>query len=191
MAPELRTLAVADPAARWEALGFAVRDGAVALGGVALQLGVPGEGIVGWAVSGADGAIDGLAVCELIGAPAPSVHPNGAIALDHLVVLTPDFDRTAAALASAGMPLRRTVDGPRGQMGFRRLGPAILELVARGDVPAGPARFWGLVAVTRELATLGDAIGPVRDAVQPGRRIAPVRASAGLSIALAFITPEG
>jgi fermentation-respiration switch protein FrsA (DUF1100 family) len=34
---------------------------------------------------------------------AGSCHPNGALALDHVVILTPDFDRTAQALAEAGM----------------------------------------------------------------------------------------
>ena len=36
-----------------------------------------------------------------------STHPNGAIGLDHVVITTPDFDRTARALQESGMPLRR------------------------------------------------------------------------------------
>lgn len=37
---------------------------------------------------------------------------------------------------------------------------------------------------------LGGMLGPVRDAVQPGRRIAPLRRPAGLGVPLAFITPR-
>jgi sensor domain CHASE-containing protein len=79
-------------------------------------------------------------------------------------------------------------------MAFRRLGPAILELVEAIDAPAGPARFWGLVVVVTDLealaARLGDRLGSIRDAVQPGRRIATVRESAGLGQAVAFMSPE-
>ena len=37
--PQLAGLAIADPPERWAALGFAVRDGRVALGGVSIELG--------------------------------------------------------------------------------------------------------------------------------------------------------
>ena len=37
---------------------------------------------------------------------------------------------------------------------------------------------------------LGDRLGSVTDAVQPGRRIATLKASAGLGEAVAFMTPE-
>jgi hypothetical protein len=189
MNPELRALAVADPPQRWEALGFSVLDGVCSLGGVAIRLGCSGSGIVGWSVSGADGSVDGLPVCaEVLAVDAE--HPNGAIGLDHVVVLTPDFERTAESLDRAGMPLRRVV----GKMGFRRLGPAILELVARDDVPPGSARFWGLVVIVSDLdalaARLGDRLSEIRDAVQPGRRIATLRPSADLSAHVAFMDPE-
>jgi hypothetical protein len=186
--PELRALEVADPPARWEALGFTVQDGVVALGGVAVRLGAGGEGIVGWSVSGLGAEVDGLPLVPPPEVPAPSRHPNGASGIDHVVVLTPDFERTASALGAAGMPLRRTFDGLRGRMGFRRLGPAILEVVARPDVPDGPARFWGLAVAVPAFDALGDCVGPVRDAVQPGRQIATVPRDAGISPGLAFIT---
>jgi hypothetical protein len=122
-------------------------------------------------------------------------HDNGALGIDHIVVSTSGFDRTATALELAGMPLRRLVTAPRGnRMGFRRLGPAILELVEAPDGPPGPARFWGLVVVVKELdalaSRLGDRLGSIRDAVQPGRRIATLRESAGLGQAVAFMSPE-
>ncbi|HWF49131.1 MAG TPA: hypothetical protein VG294_00690 [Solirubrobacteraceae bacterium] len=195
--PELAALAVADPPVSWAELGFAVDESSVDLGGVQVRLGEPGRGIVSWTLRGVDGGeIDGLATTTVAGA-APTVgreHPNGALAIDHVVVLTPAFDRTAAALASAGMPLRRVRDGGGFRQGFRRLGPAILELVETPGAPDGPARFWGLVVVVADLAALadrlGDGLGAVRDAVQPGRRIATLRASAGLGPALAFMDPE-
>jgi hypothetical protein len=37
---------------------------------------------------------------------------------------------------------------------------------------------------------LGDRLGSIRDAVQPGRRIATLRESAGLGQAVAFMSPE-
>ena len=61
-------------------------------------------------------------------------------------------------------------------------------------MPDGPARFWGLVVIVSDLDALalelGERLGTVRDAVQPGRRIAPLRPSAGLGPALAFMDPE-
>jgi hypothetical protein len=209
--PALAGLRLADPPARWEALGFRVEaDAVIVLGGVRLALGAPGEGIVAWTLTGISarvGDIDGLATSLAApagpepsahpnGAPAgpePSDHPNGALALDHVVVLTPDFERTAGALEEAELPLRRIRDAGGFRQGFRRLGPAILELVEAVGAPAGPARFWGLVAIVGDLdglaARLGDRVGAVKPAVQPGRRIATVRTSAGLGPALAFMSP--
>ncbi len=100
------------------------------------------------------------------------------------------------------MPLRRirVVGGdPREdpaafRQGFRRLGPAILELVEAKRAPAGPARFWGLVVIVDDLEALAERLGsqvsPPKPAVQPGRRIASLRASAGLSPRVAFMDPE-
>jgi len=194
--PELRRLGLADPAGRWEALGFAVHADIMCLGGASLQLGLPGDGIVGWAVSGLIGDIDGLPSLLSPHRPAGALpHPNGAIGLDHVVVITPDFDRTAAALEQEGLALRRTRETPGGiRQGFRRLGPAILELVqAPAQTEPGPARFWGLVVIVEDLQALaerlGERLGPIHPAVQPGRRIATLRASAGLGQAVAFMDP--
>jgi hypothetical protein len=197
--PALVGLSLADPPERWAALGFAVsEDGWMVLGGVVVGLGTPGTGITAWSVDGIDapgGDVDGL-VLEPASPPperAPA-HPNVARGLDHVVAMTPDFDRTAAALADAGMPLRRVRDTGRLRQGFRRLGPAILELVEARDAPPGPARFWGLVVIVDDLAALGERlgedVGAVRPAVQPGRRIATLGRRAGLSVAVAFMDPE-
>jgi hypothetical protein len=135
--------------------------------------------------------------------PAPH-HANGVNGLDHLVVATPDLDRTVAALTGAGLDLRRTrdagpgsgPDGARRMQAFFRLGGTILEVVGiEGAHGGGQATFWGLAFTVDDLdatATfLGDRLGPARDAVQPGRRIATLRRDAGSSVAMAFMSPAG
>jgi hypothetical protein len=212
---ELAELAIGDVPERWEALGFDVgvsgASGASGaryadVGGVRLSLGAAGRGIVGWAIRGIEDTIveiDGLPTIasraavsgppDGSSAPARVEHPNGGLAIDHVVVITPDFDRTAAALEHADMPLRRVRDAGGFRQGFRRLGPAILELVEAPHAPDGPARFWGLVVIVEDLEALaerlGDHLGPPRDAVQPNRHIATLRESAGLGLAVAFMDP--
>jgi hypothetical protein len=117
--------------------------------------------------------------------------------------MTPDLERTIASVEAAGAKLRRIREGEAGgrrvRQAFFRLGEALLEVVAAAAEPSGesgggPARFWGLVVVVDDLetcaASLGERLGGVKDAVQEGRRIATVRRSAGLSVPLAFMTPE-
>lgn len=200
--PQLVALELADPPNRWADLGFAVRDqDRIRLGGVELRLGAPGRGITAWSLTHVEQAdIDGLHTKSSPRAahPAPhETHPNGAIGIDHVVILTPDFARTAAALDRAGMPLRRTREEGGVRQGFRRLGPAILELVDAGDSGQprdAPARFWGLVVIVEDLTALaerlGDHLGRVRSAVQPGRQIATLRDSAGLGAKVAFMDPD-
>jgi sensor domain CHASE-containing protein len=145
-------------------------------------------------VDSIDGLVTELSKSAL--ASAPVEHGNGALGIDHVVVTTPDFNRTAAALAEVGMELRRIRELPGGsRQGFRRVGPAILELVeAPAEDASGPARFWGLVVVVSDLDRLAERLSPllgrVKPAVQPGRRIATLGAAAGVSPAVAFMTPE-
>jgi hypothetical protein len=196
--PRLRRLTVADPEAAWARLGFQVTGSQIELGGVQLVLGVPGRGIVGWAIEGLGGVreIDGLAVEPADGpalAPADRpAHPNRATGIDHVVLLTPAFDRTAAALEQAGLGLRRVTESRQGlRQGFRRLGPAILELVQAPDVER--VHLWGLTVIVEDIDGLAERLGEdlteVKPAVQPGRRIATLRPSAGLTTAVAFMDP--
>ena len=202
--PELVALEIADPPERWEALGFSVSpDRVIELGGVSLRLGADGEGIVAWTLRGiaATSSIDGLptrVIDESVGREEGERrghdehgHPNGAVALDHVVIVTPDFDGTADAVAAAGMPLRREAERNGARQGFRRLGPAIMEIVQASE---GPTRFWGLVVIVSDLDALADRLGDLlretRPAVQPGRRIAPLRSKAGLGPAVAFMDPS-
>ncbi|MBV9309196.1 MAG: hypothetical protein JOZ73_00080 [Solirubrobacterales bacterium] len=191
----LSALRIADDPDRWRALGFELHDAAAAVGAVTLELGAEGSGITAWAVDGLLQELDGLQRFEPADAQAPSDHVNGAIAIDQVVVLTPNFDRTAQALEQHEIPLKRVRDGGGFRQGFRRLGPAILELVeARNEDQGKPARFWGLVVIVPDLhelkEQLGELLGTPTNAVQAGRQIAVVRRGAGLSTRLAFMTPE-
>ena len=159
-------------------------------------------GIVGWALSDAPEprleVVDGLA-SEYVAAAEPvfAAHDLGASGLDHVVVLTPDLQRTSEAIATAtGCELKRIREVGEMRQGFHRIGRGglIVELVERPDVPEGPATFWGLVLNVDDLdaacALLGpDRISSPKAAVQPGRRIATVRGSVGLGLPVALMTP--
>ena len=212
--PELAGIRIADAPAPWAALGFTVAGGETLLGGVVLTFGAAGAGITAWTLRHVDpriNAVDGLPTSVTTepgpgrdGSPpgdsphgdaaATAAHPNGALGLDHIVITTPDFDRTAAALGRAGLTLRRVRQVGATRQGFRRLGPAIMEVVEGPAAPAGPARFWGLVVTVADLEALHDRLAPhlgqIRDAVQPGRRIATLGGGAGLSPKVAFMDPE-
>jgi hypothetical protein len=162
----------------WAALGFDVRDRTVALGEERLMLTGRGGGILQITAPIDGEQPDGLPLRNgPRHEPEPSAHPNGAFAVDHVVVLTGSLDRTVAALQAAGLDLRRRDE----RMAFLRLGRYILEVVERGD---DPARFWGLVIVVDDPGAVPGA-GPAKNAVQPGRRIATVK---GLGTALAVMS---
>jgi catechol 2,3-dioxygenase-like lactoylglutathione lyase family enzyme len=204
--PDLLGLdAAADPES-WRKIGLTVDDGVCTIGGVAVRLGVDGKQITGWALTGvpAGERIDGLRTTVPAPRRAGAAHPNGAVAIDHVVALTPVPERTIAALAAIGLEPRgvRHTDeyGPPFTQTFFRVGRPILELIGpdepRDDGAAdGPARFFGLALTVADLdATavyLGGRLGRVKDAVQPGRRIATLRREAGAGLPLAFMSPGG
>jgi hypothetical protein len=189
-----RELVIADDAAAWSALGFAVdHDGAFALGDLRVRLAgrAAGSGVLAVAVEGLRAERpDGLPIVAS-GAPAApspaSAHPNGALAIDHLVAFTDDRDRTTHALAAAGGDVRRRGEPPElaAPMAFVRFGALIVEVAQAG----GRVRFWGLTVTVADLGALaGPLLGAARPAVQPGRRIATVGREAGLSVALALMS---
>jgi hypothetical protein len=196
--PALVGLSVSGTFDGWADAGFAGEDDLVTLGSVRIRTAAgAGTGILAWSLSGVDdGAIDGL--LTVAGAPAnhPVRHPNGTVAIDHLVVASPDLDRTTEALGAFGVELRRRRDAGRMEQRFFRLGPVILELIGQpGEHGPGPATFWGLALTVDDIdstaALLGDHLGPVTDAVQPGRRIATLRHEAlGIPVPIAFLTPN-
>lgn len=168
-------------------------------------------GITGWTLSGVpldgnpDGSstaspvsVDGLAT-DVVAPSTPTYadHPIGAMGLDHVVVMTPDLERTSAAIAEAtGCELKRVREVGSMRQGFHRIGSGglIVELVERPEIPDGDAAFWGLVVNVEDLDAACERIGADRisapkDAVQPGRRIATIRAEVGLGLPVAFMTP--
>jgi hypothetical protein len=206
-APTLDELFIAAAPDTWEAAGFEVRDGVIEVGSVRLRLEGNGHrrGITRWSVRDAASLeLDGLDT-RASGEPPPAgdLHPNGTVAIDHVVVISPDLDRTAGVLRDAGFDLRRVREGetPGGshRQAFFRMGEVILEVVEAPEgskIAAdrdGPARLWGIAFLVDDLsepaAVLGDSLSEPRDAVQPGRRIASVASAAGLGPAIAFMTP--
>jgi hypothetical protein len=204
VAPVLLAVDVADPAGAWAAAGFATDGAAAVVGGVCLRF-VPGDGgrgIVGWSLGGvpAGSVVDGLPVGDPP-LPLPArAHPNGVTGLDHLVLRSPDGDRTLAALARIGVEPRRTRDVTLGgiphRQTFLKLGDPILELVGPVEPGPGPSVLWGLAFLVDDLdataSVLGSRLGTVRPAVQPGRRIASLRkADSEVSVPVAFLDRRG
>jgi hypothetical protein len=208
VAPTLDELTVADTPAAWTALGFQLEGDVCVVADARIRLTTKGDetGLTAWSLRDVGSTeLDGLPTSHSDRPPpteAPA-HPIGVAALDHVVVITPALDRTVAAFERAGLDLRRIREEPTPagapRQAFFRLGSVILEVVqeppdaierAGGD---HPALFWGLAFVTpdleRTVASLGDRVSEIRAAVQPGRRIATLRRSAGLSLPVALITP--
>ena len=197
--PTIANVFLADPADLWSDLGFVVEDAACWVSGIRHALGADGRGIVSWALRDLDvGDVDGLPTSISDEPPRPTpVHPNGVVALDHLVVTTPDIGRTTMAIEAAGLDLRRTRDtdqyGPPFRQTFFKLGEVVLEVIGPVEPRSDkPARFFGLAFTVADLdataAYLGDRLRPAKDAVQPGRRIATLDKAAGSTVAIAFMS---
>lgn len=206
----LDELAVADTPDAWRGCGFQVDGETCVIGGVRIRLvgHGAGKGLVGWSLRDIvrEGDLDGLPTTRS-DRPAPSEeaeHANGITALDHVVAISPALDRTVTAMQEAGLDLRRIREEPTPagapRQAFFRLGATILEVVQepeeaieRGGGDDRPAFFWGLAFVAPDLeatvAQLGDRVSEIRPAIQPGRRIATLRRSAGLAIPIALMTP--
>jgi hypothetical protein len=201
------TITVADEPDAWRAAGFTVAtDGECVIGTARVQLAGPGAGkrITGWTLRGARVGPDGLdglpTTTSDAPMPEPSTHANGVELIDHIVLLTPDSQRTTAALEAAGFDVRRTRHtdqyGPPFLQTFFRAGEVIVELIGPEEPSGdGPAGFFGLAYTVADLdatkALLGDGLGEPKPAVQPGRRIATLRHKTfGISIGSAFMSPE-
>ena len=212
-------LAVADEPGSWAAAGFTVIDDVVTVDAVRIRLTGAGDdrrGIVGWTVSGLiahDDGFDGLPT-TFVEATDPSgeqpLHANGTNGLDHVVVATPDLERSITALATVGLSCRRirdttSPDGTPMRQAFFKLGTVVVEVVGGGATPAqptdsddrsGPAAWFGLAFDVEDLdqtaTVLGDGLGRVKPAVQSGRRIATLRnRSLDISVATAFMDDHG
>lgn len=212
MAVTVDQLIVGDDAPAWRDAGFAVDDdGTCRIGTVRIRLtGADGpRHLHRWTLRGVDPditEIDGVATtCSSAGPADPATHASGVSRIDHVVLTTPDIDRTVAALVAIGLDPRRVRDDaeryphPMRQV-FFRMGEVILELVGPQEpeqrAPERPAVLWGLALVADDLDGLAERLGPERvtapkAAVQPGRRIATLRTrSLGISTAIAYMTPD-
>jgi hypothetical protein len=206
--PTIDELTVADEPEAWSALGFGVDGDTCVVGDVRIRFvsSGGGRGLTGWTLRDLRSTeLDGLATTRS-DRPPPSerpAHPNGATAIDHVVAITPALERTVTALQGGGLDLRRIREEPTPagapRQAFFRLGETILEVVQEPPEAierAGadrPAFFWGVALAAPDLdatvAGLGDRVSEIRPAVQPGRRIATLRRSAGLAMPVALITP--
>ena len=189
--PRAVEIEIGDEPGRWAALGLLPDGASCTVGGVRLVFAGGDPGIHHVAMSGLRAERpDGLPLVAARGvrvavANAPG-GALGAVAVDHVVAFTDDLSRTTGALEAAGLPLRAV----RPPAAFLPAGTLLVEVVETGAPPG----LWGLVLSVADLdaavARLGPLIGAPRDAVQPGRRIATVRPEAGLSTALALMTPR-
>lgn len=200
-------LVVADSAESWRAAGFTVDPDAVCrIGPVRMRLvgRERGLGIVGWSLRGLpEGTtdLDGVPTTVATTSPGePVAHPNGVVGIDHAVLMTPDLARTVAALEAIGVEARRERDAELGgakiRQVFFRFGDVILEVVGSPDTAGeGPSTLWGMTYVVDDIdaavAYLDGHTSPVKDAVQPGRRITTLRhRDLDLSVRTALITPH-
>ncbi|GFG55775.1 glyoxalase [Mycolicibacterium agri] len=198
-------LDVADPVEAWTAAGFTVSNAVCQVGGVRIQLvgRERGAGIVGWSLRGLLDAfdIDGIPTARSDAAVAePGTHANGVTAIDHVVLMSPDLDRTVESLAAIGVRPRRQREGELGgrpiRQVFFRFGEVIVEAVGSPTTASdGPSTLWGITYVVADIdaaaAFFGAAATPVKDAVQPGRRITTLRhRDLGMSVPTALISPR-
>jgi catechol 2,3-dioxygenase-like lactoylglutathione lyase family enzyme len=210
MAVTVDELQVGDDPEAWRIAGFRVDDdGICRVGTVRIRLtgADGGRHLHGWSLRGIESRrdLDGVPTSASTTDPAdPAEHPNGARKIDHVVLATPDVDRTVAAVADLGLEPRRVRDDavrypqPMRQV-FFRLGEVVLELVGPQapdpDAAGRPSRFWGIAVDAADLDATAAHLGPQRmtppkDAVQPGRRIATLRTrDLDISTSIAFMTP--
>jgi len=203
----IEELEIADPADAWRRAGFSVDSDAVCrVGGVRIRLVGRGRGagIVGWSLRGLPsdalvGDLDGIPTTtpEAVAAQ-PAAHANGVTAIDHIVLLSPDLGRTVESLVSIGVHPRRERDAELGGRPIRqiffRLGEVIVEVVGSpGTAGEGPSTLWGITYVAADVdataSFFGDRTTPVKEAVQPGRRITTLRHDElGISVRSAIIS---
>jgi len=188
----------------WEAIGIHFsKEHRCLLADVSLRIdSTLTPGLHAWSISEIDASttqIDGITTSLATNAPTPQVTPSSGfrphvVGVDHVVINTPNLQRTSDALAQlTGAPLKRTRDAGNGvTQGFHKLGSVVVELVTMPSMPEGPASLWGFVLNVQDLdsiaAHLGpDVLSPPKPAVQPGRRIATFRSAAALGVPVALM----
>jgi hypothetical protein len=202
----LTGLVVGDAPGSWAALGLPVVGDRCTVGGVTIHLVGDGgpRGILGWEfdppldaeVDGLPNATDVAGGTDLATRAASTGRGYAVVAVDHLVVATPDVERTTEALTAVLGDPRRTVDAARGDVGTRYrfwlLGTCVLELIGPVDPSGdGPAHPVGLAFTAPDLGVFAEVAGDPRPAVQPDRTIATLRTrDHHVSVPLAVLTPR-
>ena len=198
-------LAIGGSRANWALVGINFsHDGVFAIGEIALRLDetLP-PGMHSWTLSNIDStirSIDGISTTAIVA--NSRIEQNDVqgfvltpFGIDHVVVNTPDLERTSNALLLAtGAELKRIRDAGNGvRQGFHRLGDVIIEIVSTPSMPAGIASLWGFVLnvadVNEVAAYLGpDVLSPPKPAVQKNRLIATFRGAVGLGVPVALMS---
>jgi len=201
-------ITVADDPATWDTLGFRIDGDVCQVGTIEIRFAgrQAGPALIGWSLRDvASTELDGLPTERSTRPPREpaAAQPNGITTIDHVVAITPALERTVAALTDAGLDLRRIRDEPTPagapRQAFFRLGETILEVVqepeeaiARGGGPDRPAVLWGIAFQVDDLdatvTRLGPRAEPPHPAVQPGRRVAALRRSAGIAVPTLLIS---
>ncbi len=192
----------------WERIGLSFTGDCTRLADVELRVTDAAPGLVSWEVSSDGGdtrtiSLDGIdtrvlpAVPDLQGDSRTPIGPTHGVRLDHVVVNTDDGERTSAAIEEVlGLGLRRVRDAGRGvSQRFHMLDNCVIEVVSGPHVTGTGAKLWGMVLSIEDVDALATWLGPdvmsaPKPAVQPGRRIATVRAAAGLGVPFAVMSPH-
>lgn len=188
----------------WEQFGFTFADATSLLGDVAFVVDETGSGILDWTVGAMTDsvtAIDGiptfLSSSAVPAGGSNAIGPTVGVALDHVVVNTDDGVRTSAAVEEVlGLPLKRVRDAGRGvEQRFHTFDNSVIEIVSGPHVTEPGAHLWGMVVSVEDIDALfrhvgPDVMSPPKPAVQEGRLISTVRASAGLGVPFAVMTPH-
>jgi len=198
-------LVIGGSRANWAYVGINFsHDGVFAFGELVLRIdeSLP-PGMHSWVLSNIDSAvtsIDGISTAaKVVEGQSKLADAHGfvltTLGMDHIVVNTPDLERTSHALHEAtGAELKRVRDAGNGvRQGFHRLGDVIVEIVSAPSMPAGDASLWGFVlnvADVHEVAAyLGpDVLSPPKPAVQKNRLIATFRGAVGLGVPVALMS---
>ena len=140
--PSIDELVVGDEPASWTAAGFTVDGDTCRIGTVRVRLAGrdAGSGITAWSLRDlvAAGDIDGIPTSSSDRAPAtPGQHACGARLVDHVVLMSPDGERTAAAVTAATGPpdaIDALQHAVAGQLGL------VVEALELGEAPLAQHR---------------------------------------------------
>jgi catechol 2,3-dioxygenase-like lactoylglutathione lyase family enzyme len=144
----------------------------------------------------------GLDLCVCDGSSTDALRSaseqTSAVRVDHLVLHTPDAERTIAVFRDelgVRLALDQTVPKWGGRMLFFRGGKMTLEVIVPDEDEGKGSYFWGIAyqcddiqATVKAMASRGVALSQVRDGRKPGTRVATVKSHA-LDIPTLLIQP--